>query len=139
MSDWDEDSPKLRANLRQALRDIREDALRRVKPTVAASRAWHGTIMDGLTTPGPQYVGRFRGEPGLEGCNVVVGNYPGVSPGQVEEELVAFEKKLQIAAEALDRKIKPGQDMSGDDDVAAVIDLCAWVHSEWVRIHPPLT
>jgi hypothetical protein len=22
------------------------------------------------------------------------------------------------------------------DQLAAVIDLCAWVHSEWIRIHP---
>ncbi len=91
--------------------------------------------MDGLTTPGPEYVGRFRGEPGLEGCEVAIGTNPGVSADQVAEELRAFEEKLQKAAEALDQQIKPGQDMNAGD-VAAVIDLCAWVHSEWVRIHP---
>lgn len=80
-------------------------------------------------------MGRFRGESGLEGWEVEVGNYPGVTADQVEEELRAFEKKLQKTVEALDRKIQPSQDMSRDD-VAAVIDLCAWVHSEWVRIHP---
>ena len=37
--------------------------------------------------------------------------------------------------EALDCLIKPAQDMSADE-LAAVINLCAWVHSEWVRIHP---
>ena len=135
MSDWDEDSPKLRANLHQVLRDIREDALRRVKPTVEAARTWQRNSMDGFTTPGPECVGRFRGEPGLEGCEVAIGNYLGVSADQVEEELRAFEEKLQKTVEVLDREIQPGQDMSADD-VAAVIDLCAWVHSEWVRIHP---
>ena len=135
MSDWNEDSEQNRANLHQALRDIREDARQRVKPSVAAARAWHNTIMDGLTTPRPEYVGRFRGKPGLVGCEAAVGDYSGVSSGQVEEELSAFEEKLQKTVKALDRKIQPGQDMSRDD-VAAVIDLCAWVHSEWVRIHP---
>ncbi len=135
MSNWDEDSPKLRANLHQALRDIREDALQRVKPTVAAARAWHGTIMDGLTTPEPEHVGRFRGEPGLEGCEVTVGGYHGASADQVADELKAFEEKLQRTVDVLDQQTQPGQEMSADD-VAAVIDLCAWVHAQWVRIHP---
>ena len=28
-----------------------------------------------------------------------------------------------------------GQELDGDG-LAAVIDLCAWTHAEWVRIHP---
>ena len=135
MSDWEADSERSRANLHRTLSDIRDDAFLRVKPTVEAARAWHGNIMDGLTTPGPQCVGRFRGEPGLVGCEVAIGSYSGVPAGRVAEAVAAFEAKLQRTVAALDQKIQPGQDLS-DDDVAAVIDLCAWVHSEWVRIHP---
>ena len=80
-------------------------------------------------------MGRFRGEPGLVGCEVAIGSYSGVPAGRVAEAVAAFEAKLQRTVAALDQKIQPGQDLS-DDDVAAVIDLCAWVHSEWVRIHP---
>ena len=80
-------------------------------------------------------MGRFRGEPGLEGYEVAIGDYPGVSADQVADELKAFEEKLQKTVDVLDREIRPGQDMSADD-VAAVIDLCAWLHAEWVRIHP---
>jgi Fic family protein len=36
---------------------------------------------------------------------------------------------------ALDGLIEPGQEISADA-LAAVIDLCAWAHAEWVRIHP---
>ncbi|MCF8475569.1 MAG: Fic family protein [Pseudolabrys sp.] len=44
-------------------------------------------------------------------------------------------KQLQSAVATLDRQIKPNQDLTADQ-LAAVIDLCAWIHSEWVRIHP---
>ena len=135
MSDRDEDSEQLRANLHRTLSDIRDDAFRRDTPTVEAARAWHGNIMDGLATPGPQCAARFRREPGLEECEVAIGDYPGVAAGQVAAAVAAFEEKLQRTVEALDQRIQPNQDLS-DDDVAAVIDLCAWVHSEWVRIHP---
>ncbi len=135
MSDWDEDSSQLRANLHRVLSDIRRDALQRVEPTVEAARAWQSNTMHGLATPGPQYVGRFRGEVGLEDCEVAIGNSHGVAALQVATELKAFEEKLQKIVGVLDRKIRLGQHMNADD-VADVIDLCAWVHSEWVRIHP---
>ena len=135
MSDWDEDSEQLRANLHRVLSDIRQDSLRRVKPTVEAARDWHSDSLRQLTSPGPQNVGRFRGEPGLEGCEAAIGHYDGVVADQVAKELKAFEEKLQKTVEALDQRIQPGQDMSADN-VAAVINLCAWVHSSWVRIHP---
>lgn len=138
---WDEDSPELRKNLDQVLHDVRDDSFRRVKPTVEAVRAWHRTIMDGLSVPRPERVGRFRGEPGLEGYGVKVGDDYGVFSDQVAEELRAFEETLQKAVDILDRRINPIEDLNdyddiSDDDVNEVIDLCAWVHSEWVRIHP---
>ena len=135
MIDWDDDSKQLRTNLRRVLSDALQDARQRLTPTVEQARSWQSNIMHGLTSPGWQYVGRFRGESGLEGCEVAINNYRGVSSDNVAEALKRFEEKLQKTVEALDELIKPGQDMSADD-VAAVIDLCAWVHSEWVRIHP---
>jgi len=135
MIDWDDDSEQLRANLRRVLSDALQVARQRLTPTVAQARRWQSDIMHGLTSPGSQYVGRFRGEPGLQGCEVAIGNYPGVSSDNVAIELRRFEEKLQKTVEALDARIALDQDMSADD-VAAVIDLCAWVHSEWVRIHP---
>ena len=135
MSEWDEDSEQLRVNLRRVLSSIQQRALRRDIPIVEASRAWHSDTMHQLAVPMPQYVGRFRGESGLEGCEVAIGIYGGVAADQVAIELQAFEEKLQKTVQVLDQQILANQDMSADD-VAAVIDLCAWVHAEWVRIHP---
>ena len=135
MIDWDGDSKQLEANLRRVLSDLLGNARQRRTPTVEQARGWHGKVMRGFATPGWQYRGRFRGEPGLEGYEVEVDNVRGVSSGKVAEALKTFEEKLQKTVAALDELIEPDQDM-GADDVAAAIDLCAWVHSEWIRIHP---
>lgn len=135
MIDWDDDSQQLHINLRRVLSDALQEARQRLTPTVEQARGWHSNVMRGLISPESQYVGRFRGESSLEGCEVEIGNYRGVSSNHVAEELKRFEEKLQKTVDALDGLIVPGQDMSADD-VAAVIDLCAWVHSEWIRIHP---
>lgn len=91
--------------------------------------------MDGLATPGRHFVGRFRGETGLETCEVDVAGVRAVAARAVAGELAKFQEKLQKTVATLDRLIAPDQDLSADD-VAAVVDLCAWAHAEWVRIHP---
>ena len=135
MADWDEDSPQLRANLARVLSSIRKDAFGRAKPTIEAARTWHRDMMQRLDAPKSEYVGRYRGEPGLEHCEAQIGHHYGVRSNDVGATLIQFEQTLQDAVEALDQIIQPDQDISADQ-LAAVIELCAWVHSEWVRVHP---
>jgi hypothetical protein len=135
MTDWEHDSEQLRANLHRVLSDARRDARQRVAPTIQMARTWQSDIMHQLTPPEPHYVGRFRGEPGLEGCEVFIGEHRGVPSARVADGLKAFEAKLQSAVTALDGLIEPRQEISADE-LAAVIDLCAWAHAEWIRIHP---
>jgi Fic family protein len=47
----------------------------------------------------------------------------------------AFERRLQAAVAVLDQRY-PSNEALDEDGLAAVIDLCAWAHAEWVRIHP---
>lgn len=135
MTDWDDDSEQLRANLQRVLSEAQQNSRKRIAPTVEAARKWQSGIMHGLTPPETRYVGQIRGEPGLEGCEVAIGEDHGAPSDRVAAELTGFEAKLQKAVAALDRLIQPAQDMTADQ-LAAVIDLCAWAHSEWVRIHP---
>ena len=135
MTDWDDDSEQLRVNLHRVLSGVRQDSRQRVPLTVEAARTWQSDIMHRLTSPEPRYVGRFRESPDLRDARFSIGEYRGVPSDRVANELKTFEAKLQRAVEALDGLIKPAQDMSSDE-LAAVINLCAWVHSEWVRIHP---
>jgi Fic/DOC family len=134
MANWDEDSPQLRKNLAGVLASARDDAAKRAKPTLEMAKAWHRNTLRNLTVPDPRYVGEFTGEKGLESAGVRVGPHPGVEPGNVAGALGAFEKTLQAAIQALDGLVAPGQDLD-KDQLVAVIELCAWVHAEWVRIH----
>jgi hypothetical protein len=133
--DWDEDSARLRSNLTQVLRDVRDSADRRDAPTVEGARKWQADTMAGLDVPDAEYVGRFRGEPGLENTRVWIDANEGMAPAQVAGELAAFEQRLQRTVAALDALYPTGTDLDADG-LAAVIDLSAWAHSEWVRIHP---
>ena len=136
---WDADSPELRRNLDKVGTSIQDDAERRVIPTVATAKIWQKVIMTGLNVPQPLYAGHFRGEPGLERCGVGVTDgakiYPGANPWDVADELVAFEAKLQATVARLDAKY-PDDDSLDVDGMSAVIDLAAWAHAEWIRIHP---
>jgi Fic/DOC family len=135
MSDWDADGAQLHTNLRRLLSVVRRDAFAREVPAVAMARSWHQAMMQGLIPPRPEYVGRFGGEPGLEHLGVRVGHHHGVPSDQVASALASFEARLRRAVVRLDQLIEPDQDLSADQ-VAAVIELCAWVHSGWIRIHP---
>lgn len=91
--------------------------------------------MAGLDVPNHRYVGRFRGEPGIKRLEVQVGPKVAVSAKTVGRELAAFERRLQRVVAALDARY-PAAEQLDVDGLAAVIDLSAWVHAEWVRIHP---
>jgi Fic family protein len=135
MADWDDNSPELGVNLAELSLVIRSEAALRTVPTIAAVRGWHRLMMRGLNVPKPEYVGRYRGEPGVEGVNVRIGHHYGVRSDLVAGAVAEFEDTLQRALAALDEDIDVGQELTGDQ-FKAVIDLCAWAHSEWARIHP---
>ncbi|MGB9335967.1 MAG: Fic family protein [Candidatus Acidiferrales bacterium] len=135
MSNWDADSPQLRQNLALVLEEMVRAAEQREDPTVESARHWQALIMQGLDVPDPRYVGAFRGEQGLEGIEVKVGVNPGVRSITVAGELRRFEEKLQTLVAELDELLLIGQEPDADQ-LAAIVDLCAWVHAEWVRIHP---
>jgi Fic family protein len=132
---WDEDSPQLRQNLAQVLKDILSAAEKREKPTLDMARAWHILLMRGLKVPNPRSIGAFRGEPSLENMQVRVGSNYGVSSVAVAAELTRFEAKLQQLVAELDALAPLGRDLDADH-FAGIVDLCAWVHAVWVRIHP---
>ena len=135
MTDWDRDSALLQSNLIRVLSQIRDDARARKPLSAETARLWHAETMHGLTPSEPRYVAAFRGEPGLEGCEVQIGSDYGVRSDQVKDAISSFEVTLQEAVALLDELIPPERDLTADE-IGAVIDLCAWAHAEWVRIHP---
>jgi hypothetical protein len=132
---WDEDSPQPRENLAGILTEIIRDKDLPERPSRETARRWQSLLMKGLDSPDPHYVGAYRGEPGLERTGVRVGTNYGVTPSEVSEALKQFEAKLQELVEELDGLLPVGQDPNADQ-LAAIVDLCAWAHTEWIRIHP---
>jgi hypothetical protein len=66
---------------------------------------------------------------------VHVGTKLAVVAESVGRELAVFERRLRRVVAALDAHYAPEQPLDADG-LAAVIDLSAWAHAEWVRIHP---
>jgi Fic/DOC family len=132
---WGDDSPQLRDNLARVLQEISRAAQRRETPTLKSARRWQTLIMKGLDVPDSRFVGAFRGEPGLDNLQVRVGSNYGADSAKVAEALARFEAKLQKLTAELDALLPVGQE-SDADQLAAIVDLCAWAHAEWVRIHP---
>lgn len=135
MPDWDEDSPELRENLRAVLRGIRDAARQRQPLTLATIRRWHRETLRELSTPHPVWVGRFRGESNLDEIEGQIGAHRGVPAGKMAGEVEHFETRLERVVDRLDRAIAPDADLNADQ-LEAVLNTCAWAHSEWVRIHP---
>jgi Fic family protein len=132
---WDEDSPQLRENFAKILTEIVRDAELREPPSRETAREWQALFMKGLDVPDARFTGAYRGEPGLEHTAVRVGTNYGVVPSKVSEALKQFEAKLQALVAELDALLPIGQDPNADQ-LAAIVDLCAWAHAEWIRIHP---
>jgi len=138
MLDWDEDSPRLRQNLSKLLRKILADARKRLPLSSDSIRRWHAAAMHGLNLPpdAPKNsVGKFRGERGLEDIGIHIAGEDGVSPAEVAGALAKFDATLRQLLAQLDEWI-PADAIPTSDLLPAVLDVCAWVHAEWVRIHP---
>ena len=136
MPDWDANGPQLAANLKRIARKMAADASARGSVEASLAKRWHTEMMVGLSAPDPAFVGAFRGEPGLERIGVKIGGLDGAAPHEVDDQVRAFERRLKTVIEALDDDIAPGAPPRTADTLDAVLDLCAWAHAEWVRIHP---
>ena len=136
MPDWDEDSPALLRNLTEVLRALRESARRRQPPSVEDARVWHKATMAGLDVEHKEFAGGFRGEGGeLKNYRVEIDGLEGVLPEHVAGALQNFERRLRQTLRTLDIAYPQGAALDVDG-LGAVLEVAAWAHAEWVRIHP---
>jgi hypothetical protein len=141
---WNDDPPGsdqlILANILALGPTIRSDATARPVPTVARAQDWHRAIYHGVVLPEPYSAGEVRDVdaafPELYGYEVRVGPHHGVPSADVPRELADLEVKIQRACVTLDAVVAVGERPTSAADLGAVIDLCANVHGEWVRIHP---
>jgi Fic family protein len=123
------------SNLSGLLEHLADAASARRSISAATIKGWHKAIMKGLAAPEADAIGRFRGEAGLARVRVAVGEVEGTPPGRVAAEVGRFVRALARGLAVLDRSHRPGERLTVDS-LAAVAELAAWAHAEWVRIHP---
>jgi len=121
--------------LNAVLDKLAADAPRRRRFSVEDAREWQRRTMAGLQVPDASCVGAFRGEPGLEDIEVIIGSAYGVAAADVTSELAEFEAMLMSIVERLDARYPSADDLD-TDGLEAIIELAARAHAEWVRIRP---
>ena len=134
MADWEADSPKLQSNLEIVFGWIAAWATDREHLDAELLKRWHRQMMEGLSVPDPKFVGCFRGEPGIERQQLFIGGREGTKASPVRKEVDSFIAGLRRGLNGLDALFPAGDDLDRDG-LQAVIELAAWSHSEWVRIH----
>jgi fido (protein-threonine AMPylation protein) len=141
---WSDDPPgssgQIFSNVRSLLKDLAADSAKRKPPTVAAAQEWHRKLYDGVTLPVPYFAGEIRDSdprfPELDGYEVRVGPLRGVPAALVPQELADFEANARRATARLDGVLATSDKLRRASELQAVVNLCALLHGEWVRIHP---
>jgi Fic family protein len=140
---WDDADPAIRSKIADNLVTVRHAVLRSAKQrdpfSLQLVRDWHVQSLAGVPLGEPGLAGKFRGE-GLAGSKlstsrVRVGSFEGTNPQDIVTELSTLVTDVTTRLEALDSQYPPGVllDHKGQEEV---VDLCAMIHGEWIRIHP---
>jgi hypothetical protein len=96
-------------------------------------------MLEGIAIPDDAYRGAFRGSahPALVDYEVIVGEFTTTKASVVAAEVNVLILELQSRVTKLDNLDKEGDlDELTADFVEAVLSAAAWLHGEWVRIHP---
>jgi hypothetical protein len=139
---WDDEvaSAKIEENLADlTVRIVSAASTSREAPTADLVLGWHRDMLDGVAIPDDAYRGAFRGSahPALENYEVTVGSLPTTRAADVLAEVDHLISELQDRILALDELDKQGDpDILTAAFVEAVLETAAWLHGEWVRIHP---
>jgi hypothetical protein len=139
---WDDDIETERAvsNLAELAATIPSDSNQsRTLPTAELARDWHRKMVDGVDIPDEAYRGGFRGEPhpALADYEVTVSRLEVTRACDVPGEIQTLITKLQERVSFLDKLDAQGDPYILDPDfVTEVLEVAAWLHCEWVRVHP---
>jgi fido (protein-threonine AMPylation protein) len=139
---WDDDVVSTRAtkNLRELALSIPAESIQsRAMPTASIARDWHRSMFEGVEEPDEAYRGGFRGDPhpALVDYETTIGGLPTPRAASVGAGIRKLIVELQDQITWLDA-VETLEDPTvlDPDFVSKVLELAAWLHCEWVRIHP---
>jgi fido (protein-threonine AMPylation protein) len=139
---WDDEptSPRLEENLERIRVGIIADSISsHVMPAVEQVIEWHRQMYEDIEIPDDAYRGAFRGSvhPALIDYEVTVGGFAVTRAADVPASVANLILALKERVDTLDTlDADTSAEILEPDFVEAVIDAAAWLHGEWVRIHP---
>jgi fido (protein-threonine AMPylation protein) len=139
---WDDEvaSAKIEENLASvAVGIVSASNTSRAVPNADMVLGWHREMLDGIALPDNAYRGAFRGSahPALLDYEVTVGGLPTTSASDVAAEVNNLISKLQDRVLALDKlDAQEDPDVPTAAFVEAALETAAWLHGEWIRVHP---
>jgi Fic family protein len=139
---WDDEITSARAeeNLRViTLEIISISNTSRVIPTEDLALNWHRKMLEGITIPDDAYRGAFRGSDhlALRDYEVTVAGLSATGacdvPGEVRNMISELRNRV-VTMDDLDAQ--GNSDELTSSFVETALDTAAWLHGEWIRIHP---
>lgn len=147
---WDDDvaSERADANLAKLAVSIPSESNElRSPPTPSLARDWHREMLAGVIIRDPEgvpihedaYRGGFRGDP-----NPAIADYEVTAAGLPTTRACDVADEIRQMMAALERRVSYLDDLAARADpstlaadfVEQVLDTAAWLHCEWVRVHP---
>ncbi len=115
-----------------------DEALAGTLPTSALVREWHRDSVQGVQLAERWVAGNYRGQ-GPTGSRLStyvnqVGGVEGAPASRVTQQVNDTFAELARQAAQLDARSAAGEDLG--QLYTDLLRLCAWIHGQWVRIHP---
>lgn len=137
---WDavQFEPRITENFNHVAATVAEGALDGLRPTSELVQGWHAASLKDVPLAEPWVAGHYRGQgpPNsklFSSQNHVNGVF-GAPPARVRGEVADTFAELDDRLDALDGRIANGESI--EDLYDEVLVTCAWVHGQWVRLHP---
>lgn len=137
---WDEKKydQRITANFIQIEADARTAAISGVRPTSALVLDWHRRSLDRVPVAEPWVKGHYRGQgpptSQLHSCINHVDGILGAMPNHVARRVLETFTELDARLDAFDGRVSASETVT--EVYADVLAVCAWLHGEWIRIHP---
>lgn len=136
-----EDQQRQQRNQRTVNEAVARHAFAALQVTRHDVARWHKAMLQGLSyVPDDCYLGGYRGSshPWLRAYDVAFGGgrHHGAPAAYVSRELELFFAALNDRVRSLAAEVIPTAAVKLLEDVRRIAGLAAWVHAEWIRIHP---
>jgi fido (protein-threonine AMPylation protein) len=109
-------------------------------PSADMVKSWHRTMFEDIA-PCKDYLGQFRDKDQTSYClrdyEVMIGDHRGTPSSQVLNEVESYFGAFNDKLARIEKKLPFNTNQPPtSSEVAMIVKLTAWVHGEWVRIHP---